>query len=117
MRAGGDVSSYDDFQHLPWLPGYTATIANHTFQETIRRDPGVSFAENELQFPPRGSVENVDLADLVVNDTAAVERRWMMDQFSDSAWNLRVVSANTRLPTPVQDGDHGSPPFRMELSG
>jgi len=108
LRAGGNVSSYGGFQHLPWLPGYTATIDNDTFHEAVRRDPGVSFAENELRFPPRGSVEELDSESIVVNDTAAVERRWIMDEFSDSAWNLRVVSANTRLPTPVQDGDHGS---------
>jgi len=72
-----------DFHFLPWLPGYTARLDNHTIHELVRRDPGVSFVEAQAVLSKRAQGPEFSRLDKRDGWTRVREV---------GPWNLRMIS-------------------------
>ncbi|KAF2717002.1 subtilisin-like protein [Polychaeton citri CBS 116435] len=100
-HVGHDISLKKGFKHLSWLPGYQAIMDNHTFHELVRRDPGVKFVENNLQFQVLADDEYVEEGPDVDNSNDPLHRRYESFVLPNAPYNLQMVGASGALPTPV----------------
>ena len=102
---GQNVSSNKEFRLHNWLPGYSAILDGYTLHELVRRDPGVVFVENVLSARAVEPVNVTESRPAPNNSTHTLHKRYTTVESPDSPWNLQMIGAKGRLPTPVKRKD------------
>ena len=99
---GRNLSFSEDLYELRWLPGYSAQLDEHTLHELVRRDPGVRLVENNLRKHLIEPVYRSDSEPTLNNSINTLDKRYFSVQLPESPWNLQMISASGKLPTPVK---------------
>ena len=97
---GHDLSSSNAYQRYSY--GYTMNLSDSSLMDTVRKDPGVLLVETNREGSlPDAAFEEVE--ETYLQSLSRHVKRYTQNTVTNAWYNLQIVAAGSKLPTPVSN--------------